>query len=435
MLRKVQGICWALLLGMVSLSFSGCGQNPPANSTSLNFPFGIALYSDSTTSANSFMTITNYGTHQVLLFPDYSSASTGFFQAKGSANQTSALLSGLQGPDGLLVYPAASNISTLYGYTPQPIPVCGAITSPALLVADGIQNAIYIYCAFNPSNPNQNPTATIQGKNTQLVSPEGMSIATVDSFGNPKTPILFVANSGGGGVLAFDLSQITAQGTYDLTPSGGILPGVASGICSGVPTNNTSLNCPAGIYFSNQLKTLFLSNTGNNEVMIYANGYCLGVAYETPLPSGCSGNTNVQPSARLSGINTYISVPNGIGVYNNSLFVADSGAGDILIWDNVDKLIQGVPSGQQSPSRKIGGNLANLGGPYGLTYDPNETVANTSGGTGTLFLSQIGSGQIDGFSPASTFSGNNVPTYQVNIPVLNGSPSNGSSSGGLGFFP
>ena len=426
----MRGIRWSILLGMMLLSFSACGQNPPSNSTSLNFPFGIAIYSNAATPSSSFMAITSYGTHQVLLFPNYSSASAGFFQTVGSASTATSLVSGLQGPDGLLFYPAESNTSSLNGYTPSPIPVCGAITTPALLVADGIQNAIYIYCSFNATNPNQNPTATIQGQNTQLASPEGLSIATVDSSGTSVSPILFVANSGGGGVLAFDLKQITAPGSYDLTPSGGILSGVNAGICSGVPANNTALNCPAGLYFSNQLKTLFLSNTGNNEVMIYSNGYCLGVAYETPLPPGCSGNTDVQPSARLSGSSTYLSTPDGIAVFNDSLYVADSGAGSVLIWDNVDKLIQGVPSGQQAPSRKIGGSSVGLNGPYGLAFDPNFSLNST--GVGTFFLSQIGSSQIDGFSPASTFTGNTVPTYQVNVPALNGSSSNGSSSG-LGF--
>ena len=168
--------------------------------------------------------------------------------------------------------------------------------------------------------------------------------------------------------------------------------------------------------------------------MIYANSYCLGVAYEKSLPSGCTGAVNIQPSARLSGGNTYLSTPDGIVVYQNSLYVADAGAGDILIWDNVDKLLQGVPTGSQTPSRKIGGNFVGMNGPYGLALDPNLPTTTTSG-SGTLFLSQISAGQIDGFSPATTFTGNNPPTYQVTItnPGLNG-VGNGSSSNGVPTF-
>ncbi|MHB8421821.1 MAG: NHL repeat-containing protein [Leptospirales bacterium] len=428
-LRRLREYRWGFLWGAILL-FSGCGQNPPSNSTNLNFPFGIAIYSDTSTPSNSFMAITNYGTHQVLLFPNY--RATFATAPVGTATATNFLLSGLQGPDGLLVYPASNSIS---GYTPTPITRC---TSPALLVADGTQNAIYIYCGFNPSKQNQQPDITIQGNNTQLTSPEGLSMDTVNSSGTPLPgPILFVANSGAGGVLAFDLSQITGPGVYNLSPSGGLLSGVSSGICNGVAANNTSLNCPSSLYFSNQLKTLFVSNTGNNEVMIYANGYCLGVAYESSRPSECAGNTNVQPSARLSGTNTYLSTPDGIAVFNNSLYVADAGAGDVLIWDHIDQLIQGVPTGQESPSRKIGGNIVNFSGPYGIAIDPNiqSTPSASSGigpGTGTFFISQIGSSLIDGFSPATTFTGNDTPTFQVTVPALNGTTSAGSGSG-LGF--
>ncbi|AFS53628.1 hypothetical protein ABH19_06100 [Leptospirillum sp. Group II 'CF-1'] len=432
---------WKMILFGMMILLAGCGQDPPTNSTNLNFPFGIAIYSDSTTSSNSWMAITSYGTHQVLLFPNYTQA--GFLGFGGTASPPASLNvsnASLQGPDGLLVYPSASNISTLNGYTPAPIPNCTSnSSSPALLVADGINNAIDIFCGFNPAKPGP-PTITISGGNTQLTSPEGMSIDTLDNNGNTlSAPILFVANSGAGGVVAFDLSQIQGTGNQNLSPSGGILPGVAGNICNGLAANNTALNCPAGLYYSNQLRTLFVSDTGNNEVMIYANAYCLGVAYEKPLPSGCSGAVNIQPSARLSGGNTYLSTPDGIVVYQNSLYVADAGAGDILIWDNVDKLLTGVPTGSETPSRKIGGNLVGMNGPYGLAFDPNILTSTPpsgiASGYGTFFLSQISAGQIDGFSPATTFTGNNPPNYQVTItnPGLNG-VGNGSSSNGVPTF-
>ncbi len=426
---------------------SGCGQDPPTNSTNLNFPFGIAIYSNGSgssvnSSLNSFMAITSYGTHQVLLFPNYTSMGfTNFGKTASPPTSLNVNNSSLQGPDGLLVYPASYNISTLNGYSPVSIPHCTSTTaSPALLVADGMNNAIYIYCGFNPAKPGP-PTITISGGNTQLTAPEGMSIDTLDNNGTALSsgPILFVANSGAGGVVAFDLSQIKGTGNQNLSPSGGILPGVAGNICNGLASNNTALNCPAGLYYSNQLRTLFVSDTGNNEVMIYANAYCLGVAYEKPLPSGCTGAVNIQPSARLSGGNTYLSTPDGIVVYQNSLYVADAGAGDILIWDNVDKLLQGVPTGSQTPSRKIGGNLVGMNGPYGLAFDPNIVTSNPlpgiASGSGTFFLSQISAGQIDGFSPATTFTGNNPPNYQVTItnPGLNG-VGNGSSSNGVPTF-
>lgn len=414
--RAFRGFFWSLFLLLVT-NLAGCGNNPPGTNN-INYPYGMAIYSDALTPMNSFLVVTSYGSHQVLVFPDYATSSS-FLQANATITPPFTLSSGLQGPNGLLVYPYASNILTLDGITPPTISGCS--TPPALFVSDGINNAIYIYCGFNASSPKASPDITIQGTNTGLVSPEGMSMDMVDSSGTALAhPILFVANSGGGGVLSFDLSQISGSGTYNLSPSGGILSGVANGICAGQSANNTSLNCPGFLYFSNALKTLFVSNTGNQEVMIYSNGYCLGVAKESPLPSGCNGNMDIQPSARLSGGNTLLTVPAGIVVFNQSLYVADWASNDILIWDNVGSLINGYPTGGGSPTRKIGGpNInnqigTNLSGSYALAFDPNVGTC-SSGGCGLMFNSQVNNGQLFGFSPMSTFTGDNPPTYTISV--------------------
>ena len=77
--------------------------------------------------------------------------------------------------------------------------------------------------------------------------------------------------------------------------------------------------------------------------------------------------------------------------------------------------------------------MVGMNGPYGLAFDPN--IGSGSSGSGTFFLSQISAGQIDGFSPATTFTGNTPPNYQVTItnPGLNG-VGNGSSSNGVPTF-
>lgn len=429
-----------ILFGMMIL-LAGCGQDPPTNSTNLNFPFGIAIYSDSTTSSNSWMAITSYGTHQVLLFPNYTQA--GFLGFGGTASPPASLNvsnASLQGPDGLLVYPSASNISTLNGYTPAPIPNCTSnSSSPALLVADGINNAIDIFCGFNPAKPGP-PTITISGGNTQLTSPEGMSIDTLDNNGNTlSAPILFVANSGAGGVVAFDLSQIQGNRKPESLPIRGNLArcGRKHLQWSGREQHRPELPGRTVLFEPAQdpVRLRYRKQRGHD----LRQRVLSGVAYEKPLPSGCSGAVNIQPSARLSGGNTYLSTPDGIVVYQNSLYVADAGAGDILIWDNVDKLLTGVPTGSETPSRKIGGNLVGMNGPYGLAFDPNILTSTPpsgiASGYGTFFLSQISAGQIDGFSPATTFTGNNPPNYQVTItnPGLNG-VGNGSSSNGVPTF-
>ena len=52
----------------------------------------------------------------------------------------------------------------------------------------------------------------------------------------------------------------------NLSPSGGLLPGTNGGLPFGQPANNTGLNGPGFVAFSNSKNTLFVSDTGNSQV-------------------------------------------------------------------------------------------------------------------------------------------------------------------------
>jgi len=375
---------------------SSCG-NPPSNSTNINFPYGMAVCSsicnvaprNTNKISSPFAAITSYGTHQVLIFKTYPNS---FLVSNYSASPSATLYNSLQGPDGLL-------IST------QGFPGC---QPPVLYGADGVGNKIGIWCGFNP-NDTSNPAPTITINSGALLSPEGMALDWVGLSGaSLPSPILFVANPGASNILAFDLRQITGPGTYSLSPSGGLVSGTAGGLPFGLPANNTSLNGPAFLAFSNSSNTLFLSNTGNSEIMVYGNGYCLGVATESG--TGCpSNNQNIQPSIRISGANTYLSSPDGIVYYDGSLYVADSGASAVLVWDGV--LSSGFPGGNVPPTRRINGNNTNQNGPYALAMDTNPASP-----PGNIFyVTQINSGQIFGYNQATTVSGNIAPTFTINI--------------------
>jgi hypothetical protein len=344
--------------------------------------------------SSTFAAITSYGTHQVLIFTNYPGS---FLVSNYSTSSTAALYNSLQGPDGLLI--SSKEFTTSNGY------ICPA---PVLYGADGVGNKIGIWCGFNP-NDTSNPGPTITINSGALLSPEGMALDWVNQSGATlSSPILFVANPGASNILAFDLRQITGPGTYSLSPSGGLVSGTAGGLPFGIPANNTSLNGPAFLAFSNSSNTLFLSNSGNSEIMVYGNGYCLGVATESG--TGCpSNNQNIQPSVRISGSNTYLSSPDGIVYYDGSLYVADSGASAVLIWDGV--LRSGFPGGDVPPTRRINGNNTNQNGPYALAMDTNPASP-----PGNIFyVTQINSGQILGYNQATTVSGNIAPTFTINI--------------------
>ena len=409
---------------------TSCG-NPSSNSNNLNFPFGISVcsytcniapsVSSPTPISKAFAAVTSYGTHQILIFysPSNSTNPYGFNINNTSLAPSTSLYNWLQGPDGVLI--SSQGFTTSNGYSCQ---------APVLYGADGIGNKISIWCGYDPSNTN-NPGPTITINSTSFLSPEGMALDWVDTSGTVlSAPILFVANPGSSNILAFDLRQITGGGDVTLGPSGGILPGTNGGLPFGQPANGTSLNGPAFVAFSSSKNTLFVSNTGNSQVNIYGNGYCLGVNLESG--TGCASTSqNVTPTVWFSGTNTYLSTPTGLVYYQGSLYVADYSANAVLIWDNVLNTI--APGGNVAPTRRINGSNTILNAVYAISIDDNPTAPPGN----IFFLSQINSGNLLGYNNATTTSGNIAPTFNINVinPTLStGNGSGGGTTGYPGFF-
>ncbi len=405
--------------------FAACG-NPPSNSNNINFPYGMAVCSTATcnvspnppsgsTSPAQFAAVTSYGTRQILIFSSGNPSDTyGFQISNNSLAPTAYLYNSLQGPDGLLI---STQGFTANGYT------CPA---PVLYGSDGIGNKIGIWCAFNPANT-ANPAPTITITASALSSPEGMALDWVKGSGTPLlAPILFVANPGSSDILAFDLSQIGGGGTISLSPSGEILPGTNGGLPFGQPANNTSLNGPAFVAFSNSQNTLFVSNTGNSQVNIYGNGYCVGVNLEPG--NGCASTSqNITPTIWFSGSNTFLSSPAGIRYYQGSLYVADPGANSILIWDNP------TTGGNIAPTRRINGGNTAFNAVYALAIDDNPAQP-----PGNIFyLTQLNNGKLLGYNNATTVSGNIAPTFSINVVNPTLSSGNGGGGGTTGYpgFP
>ena len=406
---------------------AACG-NPPSNSNNINFPYGIAVCSTATcnvspsppsgsTATAQFAAVTSYGTHQILIFSGSAYDSTsGFLVSHASLSPTAYLYNSLQGPDGVLI---STQGFTANGYN------CPA---PVLYGADGIGNKIGIWCAFNPANT-ANPAPTITINASALSSPEGMALDWVDGSGTTlHAPILFVANPGSSNILAFDLSQIPGPGNITLSPSGGLLPGTNGGLPFGQPANNTALNGPAFVAFSNSQNTLFVSNSGNSQVNIYGNGYCIGVNLESTASTGCtSSNQNITPTVWLSGGNTYLSSPAGIRYYQGSLYVADSGANAVLIWNNL------TTGGNIAPTRRINGGNTGFNAVYALAIDDNPAQP-----PGNIFyLTQLNNGNLLGYNNATTVSGNIAPTFTINVVNPTLSSGNGAGGGTTGYpgFP
>ena len=413
---RIKRVFFLFSLGLLA----SCG-NPPSNSNNINFPYGMAVCSyicnaapgSTTTIPTSFAAVTSYGSRQILLFSSGTATNPyGFQISHYSLAPTTSLYNSLQGPDGLLI--SSESFSTTSGFS------CPA---PVLFGADGIGNKIGIWCRFDPTNTS-NPAPTITINSSSFQSPEGMALDWVNANGGTlSAPILFVANPGSSNILAFDLSQISGPGSVSLSPSGQLLPGTNGGLPFGQPANSTSLNGPAFVAFSNSKNTLFVSNTGNSQVNIYGNGYCVGVNLESVTQTECPATSqNIPPTSWLSGGNTYLSSPVGLAYYQGALYVADFAANGVMIWDNI--LNSTPPGGNVAPSRRINGGNTGFNAVYALAIDnnPNAPPGNT------FYLSQVNNGNLLGYNNATTVSGNIAPTFTIN--VINPTLSSGNGSGG-----
>ena len=410
-----------LLLFSLGL-LASCG-NPSPNSNNINFPYGIAVCSYTCNAVPGstkpisppFAAVTSYGSRQILLFSAGNATNPyGFQISHNSQSPTAKLFDALQGPDGLLI-------------SSQGFKFCAA---PVLYGADWIGNKIGIWCGFNPADTS-NPSPTITISSSAFQSPEGMALDWVnESGGTLSAPILFVANPGSSDILAFDLNQLTGPGSVTLSPSGDLLPGTNGGLPFGQPANNTSLNGPAFVAFSNSKNTLFVSNTGNSQVNIYGNGYCIGVNLESG--TGCPETSqNIPPTNWISGTNTFLSSPVGLAWYQGALYVADFAANGVMIWDN---LLGGSTSGGNlAPTRRINGSNTGFNAIYALAIDTNPNAP-----PGNIFyLTQINNGNLLGYNNATTVSGNIAPTFTVNVVNPTLSSGNGTGGGSTGYpgFP
>ena len=377
-------------MAVLFLGFGACGQNTPSGAANnLNFSTGMAMYASST-SGNSFLAVTDYGIREVLLY-----SASGLTAVSNSANPAqispAGTISGpFQGPSGVFVYPHATTTTLSYSSLVKPIPACGS-TAPALIVTDAVANSISIFCNFSYTAPTQSPNIIISGSNTQLNSPEGVTVDTVPPSGPPSikhpftAPVIFVTNLAGSNILAFNTANLVA-GNNNVAPSGGINPGT-NGTPGAPQTLPTGLNAPAGIYFSNDTNTLVVANTGAGTVNIYPDGASFATTF-----------SNNPPPIFYAGGNTYISSPVGVWVNNNTLYVSDT-SGNILTWDN---FLQSA--GNYNPTQRINGPNTNLATPYALTFDSINQ---------DLFVFQQTGGTIMGYNTQIQYSGNTASTYEV----------------------
>jgi DNA-binding beta-propeller fold protein YncE len=171
-------------------------------------------------------------------------------------------------------------------------------------------------------------------------------------------------------VLVYNVATITdgMNAAYELgQPSG------TAFTTSTAATTQSGMNTPLGVAYDATNNRLFVSDAGNNRVLVFntatiTNG--MNAAYELGQPSGTAFTTNTMATTQ-SGMNS----PNDVAydATNNRLFVADLGNSRVLVY-NTATITNGMNAanelGQTGFTTRT--NVATQAGmniPYGVTYD------------------------------------------------------------------
>ncbi|MFQ5779404.1 MAG: hypothetical protein ACE5HN_01300 [Nitrospiria bacterium] len=220
-------------------------------------------------------------------------------------------------------------------------------TSDTLYVADANGNAIHIFENVSTQNPalgSAVPTRSISGPNTRLNHPFGV---TFDATRGQ----LYVANRDSNSVLRF---QANCPGTDpldgDIAPCGVLIGGDTTFSFPTIPGVDTQIFFPRDIAVDSVRDVLYVSNVGNDSILVYDNASSVGgsSAACNPDPAACNipPDRMITPHNDLNELETILDVPFGIFIdeTNNRLYVVNTGFNlpGILIYENASTRHGGV---------------------------------------------------------------------------------------------
>jgi DNA-binding beta-propeller fold protein YncE len=310
--------------------------------------------------------------------------------------------------DSVTVYPAGTNGNTAPSATISGsntglnLPDGIAIHGSNIYVANSGNNTVTVYPVGSP--PNTAPTTTIKGFSTGLSSPSGVAL---DGTGN-----IYVANLGNDTVTVYPAGSngnTAPSATISTIPAGIALDGggnvyvvgndgvfvYAAGTFTPIATISarisgltTDLDNPVAVAVDSAGKIYVANNgsqNGNSDtVSVYAAG----------------ANSKVVPTATLTGSNTQLNGPAGIGLDSGGhIYVVDN-AGNGNGGSNSVTVYPEATNGNVAPSMTISGASTGL-------FDPQAVALDS---TGKIYVSDNSDSVI--IYPAGS-TGNAAPTATI----------------------
>jgi DNA-binding beta-propeller fold protein YncE len=183
---------------------------------------------------------------------------------------------------------------------------------------------------------------------------------------------LYVSGNGNDALLAYnDANSVSGSTAASRTVTGGL----------------TTLNAPRGIAVDMTRNQMYVANTSADAILVFN--------------SARSATGNIAPNRTIAGAATTLSGPSALffDVFNDRLYVANTDANAILVFDNAS-----TANGNVAPSRTLTGAATTLNAPYGVFVDITRNK---------LYVINSGVDSILVFNNAATVSGNTAPSRTI----------------------
>jgi sugar lactone lactonase YvrE len=260
-------------------------------------------------------------------------------------------------------------------------PVAVTTNNGITIIADTVNNRAVVYTSSITSNG--------QAANTVLGQ---LSSGVVDFYGNtlnnPQNKgvnkpsdiavdsahhQLFVADTNNNRVLVYALNANNTLVDHFADYVLGQQSFSSTSANQGGNPDNSTLNGPSGVYYDNTNQRLYVSDTGNNRVLIFTSQINQN-AQGANLVLGQSNFTRVAPAATQSGLASPEQV--AVNASNNTVAIADRDNNRVMVWTGLP-----LSNGQNAnyvlgqtgfTASSYGSSASTLHTPRGVAFDPTS---------------------------------------------------------------